>query len=429
MKVSRLLSTLFVAAVVTSAAAEDDDDFALCRADYFVFTPQQPADPKLADPTRTGDGYNDHFQVLWDGARKLYYAFWTQATKEGATDMHVVFSKSADRGRTWSAPRTIAGSERICDPKPRASWQQPMLAKSGRLYCLWNQQANDEALHHGILCGAWSDDAGETWSRPEENRSIPLQLRDDKSGRSLPNWCNWQRPLRLGAGGRYLVGCTRHVKPPDIVRSPGRPLGSWVEFWQFENIDENPEVRDIRITVLSGGEKALTIPIPGTDRFCCEEASLARLPDGRLFALVRSRARHPFWSQSRDDGKTWSPPKPLVDADGRAFLHPNSPCPMYDIRGPEACSGELFALVHDAYDDSIPPLGRQVRGPLYLIRGTFDPDGAQPVRFGRPEPFLPLKKDNSCYSSYTEADGETVLWFAHRKHRLVGRKVGPVRPK
>ena len=68
------------------------------------------------------------------------------------------------------------------------------------------------------------------------------------------------------------------------------PLGYWVEFWQYENIDENPKIRDIRITVLSGGEKSLTIPIPGTDRFCCEEASLAKLSDGRLFTLLRSRA-------------------------------------------------------------------------------------------------------------------------------------------
>lgn len=374
-------------------------------------------------PTQAADAYNDHFQVIWDGGRKLYYAFWTQATREGAPDMRVVFSKSADRGRTWTAPKTLAGTPIGAEPRPRGVWQQPMLAKGGRLYCLWNQQASAEALHHGLVYGRYSDDAGETWSEPEENKSIPRQPMDDPKGVQLPNWCNWQRPIRVGEGGRFMTGCTRHVKPVDVETSPGRPIGSWVEFWQYENIDTNPEVRDIRITVLNGGEKSLSIPIPGTDRFCCEEASLAKLPDGRLFALVRSRARHPFWSASADGGRTWTKPKPLRDRSGRAFLHPNSPCPMYDLCGCAAGSGTCFALVHDAYDDSIPPLGRQKRGPLYFLRGTFDPKGEQPVAFEKEDVFLPLETDNSCYSSYTVADGERVLWFGLRKHELVGRRI------
>ena len=293
----------------------------------------------------------------------------------------------------------------------------------GRLYCLWNQQASKEALHHGLVYGRYSDDAGETWSEPEENRSIPRQPMDDPKGVQLPNWCNWQRPIRVGEGGRFMTGCTRHVKPVDVETSPGRPIGSWVEFWRYENIDANPEIRDIRITVLNGGEKSLSIPIPGTDRFCCEEASLVKLPDGRLFALVRSRARHPFWSVSADGGCTWTAPKPLRDRSGRAFLHPNSPCPMYDLDGCAAGSGTCFALVHDAYDDSIPPLGLQKRGPLYFLRGTFDPKGEQPVAFEKEGVFLPLETDNSCYSSYTVADGERVLWFGLRKHELVGRRI------
>ena len=380
------------------------------KPDFLVFS-----------PTTEAEVYNDHFQVIWDEPRGLYYAFWTQGSREGAAGMRVVFSRSSDRGRSWSKPRTLAGS--AAGDKPRSVWQQPMLANTGRLYCLWNQQANDEALHHGLVFGRYSDDAGETWSVPEENRSIPRQPRDDPKGVQLPNWCNWQRPIRLGEGGRFMTGCTRHVKPVDVVTSPGRTIGSWVEFWQYENIDKNPEIRDIVITVLNGGDGSLSIPIPGTDRFCCEEASLARLPDGRLFALVRSRARHPFWSTSGDGGRTWTKPLPLEDKEGRKFLHPNSPCPMYDLGGCEAGSGTYFALIHDDYDDAIPPLGRQKRGPLYFLRGTFDPSGKQPIAFVKEDVFLPLAKDNSCYSSYTVAGGEKIIWFGHRKYHLVGKKI------
>ncbi len=217
MKCERLKQILLAGLVVASGVLFAEERF---RADYTVFSPIQPANARLADPHLVGDSYNDHFQVIWDEARKLYYAFWTQATKEGEVDMHVVFSKSADRGRTWSKPVTLAGCERKSEPRPQARWQQPMLVRTGRLYCLWNQQASDEPLHHGLVFGRYSDDAGETWSKPKENRSIPRQPRDDPKGVQLPNWCNWQRPLRFG--DKFFVGCTRHVKPAADARDGRR---------------------------------------------------------------------------------------------------------------------------------------------------------------------------------------------------------------
>jgi len=390
------------------------------KPDYVVYRPLQPRGGKNADPAKRGDCYNDHFQVIWDDARKLYYAFWTQGSGEGYGDMHVCLSKSADRGKTWTYPKLIAGGEKMSDPKPRAVWQQPMLAKSGRLYCLWNQQVNDERLHHGVVYGAYSDDAGETWSKPERNDSIPRQFRDDWKGISLPSWCNWQRPLRLAEGGRFLVACTRHGTGRG---EPHRSLA--IEFWRFENIDENPEIRDIRITVLSGGKDAIRVPAGDTGRFICEEAGIVKLPDGRLFALMRTRNRHPYWVQSRDNGVSWSKPEPLRDEKGEAYLHPCSPCPIYDVNGCEAASGEYVAFIHNAYDDSIPPLGRQKRGPVYMIRGRFDPKAHQPIVFGTPELFSAVKDGNSYYASFTHADGEGVMWFAHQKHFLIGRRIYP----
>jgi len=53
-------------------------------------------------------------------------AFADSEPLEGSKPDYVVYRPQQPRGG------------KNADPKPRAVWQQPMLAKSGRLYCLWN---------------------------------------------------------------------------------------------------------------------------------------------------------------------------------------------------------------------------------------------------------------------------------------------------
>lgn len=103
--------------------------------------PRQPRDPKLRDPKKPGDTYNDHFQVIEDEKRGLLYAFWTQASREGAIDQHIAFSKSADRGRTWSAPKLLCdrdGGKPFLHPRspvPFYDWKGPE-AGSGTYFAL-----------------------------------------------------------------------------------------------------------------------------------------------------------------------------------------------------------------------------------------------------------------------------------------------------
>ena len=406
----------------TPSERDDPRGILVNKPDYVVFVPRQSAD--LARP---GDAYNDHFQVIHNPSNGLLFAFWTQATYETDIDQHIAFSKSADKGLTWTAPVVLAGSSSRKNPSLLASWQQPMLARSGRLYCLWNQQTTSRGPHCGLMFGAYSDDDGETWTAP---KLVPFEQRmdaDPGDDRIPPSWCNWQRPLRLGENGRFFVGCSRHGKAPYDER-----FGCKVEFWEFQNIDENPRVQDIRLKCFAANRAALSAK-PLEDAGCfrarepaLEEASVVRLPDGRLFALMRSSVGSPVWAQSRDGGRSWSEPKVLKDAAGRPYLHPRSPCPMYDWKGPEAGSGRYFALVHQTFDFNDPRgSAYQHRGPLYLIAGEFDPDGEQPVRFGTPRLFAPRKGENSFYTSYCIVDGKGILWYNDMKFYLCGRVIGP----
>ena len=400
--------------------------------DYVVFVPDQPYDISKRNPAKRGDSYNDHFQVLDDPKRGLLYAFWTQATKEATADQHIAFAKSSDNGRTWTKPLLIAGSETIKVPRLVASWQQPMLSKSGRLYCLWNQQTTSRGPHVGMIFGSCSDDAGESWSPP---KLVKFGHRPDLAGRDLakpPSWCNWQRPLRLAKDGRFFVGSSIHGVPPGGKNSRTR-----VEFWRFENIDDDPKVENIRISCFAVNEKALDADMVdggGARLFppkpenksgaAIEEAGIVKLPDGRLFALCRSSVGYPVWSVSADGGETWSVPKILRDRDGgRPFLHPRSPCPIYDWKGPEAGSGYYFALVHDLFDFHA-PRASQPRATLYLIAGRFNPTAEQPIEFVRRSIFSPRIVGNSCYSSYTCVNGKGVLWYNDRKFFLLGREIG-----
>ena len=120
-----------------------------------------------------------------------------------------------------------------------------------------------------------------------------------------------------------------------------------------------------------------------------------------------------------------SAPKFLRDReDGRPFLHPRSPCPIYDWKGPEAGSGTYFAFIHNTFDFN-GKTAYQKRGPLFLIAGRFDPSSEQPIVFGPPKPFAGRGDVwNSFCTSYTVVDGEGVLWYPDAKFYLLGCRIG-----
>ena len=135
--------------------------------DYVVYVPKQPRNEAERDFSQIGDTFNDHFHVLDDPRDGTLYAFWTQGSFEASEDEHVAFSKSTDGGVTWTGPIMIAGSHDRVNPTPVAAWQQPMISRSGRLYCLWNQETTVKKHLCGMMYGCYSDDGGETWSKPE----------------------------------------------------------------------------------------------------------------------------------------------------------------------------------------------------------------------------------------------------------------------
>ena len=408
----------------------------ITKPDYVVFVPQ-------VTDAGVNDTGNEHF-LVFDGPDGSLMAVWTQSSAEAQPDQHITFSRSTDEGVTWSKPRIIAGPKKAGDGH-MASWGYPLVSKKGRIYVLYSQHVGryDSFFHHtGWLHGITSDDNGVSWSKPQ-NVPVARSINDNPDATMPPNMLCWQKPLRLGKDGKYFAGFTRWTS--FAVRKPATKAwtsaDSRVEFMRFENVDDNPAPRDLKIRWFAANEKALAVPVPGhAESSACQEPTVVRLPDERFFCVMRTASGSPFWSVSRDLGETWTQPRRLLRKDGgEPLLQPLSPCPMYDMGGNEAGSGRyaLFIHNHDGHYKSYGPSDTGFhRRPIYLVPGRFQPAADQPVWFDEPKFFMDHngvslgrpgtagRLDLALYSSFTVRKGKSVLWYPERKFFLLGRMIG-----
>ncbi len=392
------------------------------RPDRIVYVPQG-----LDGPAR--DSGNEH-SLVSEHPQGGLFAVWTQSTHEGEPDQRVVFARSRDDGRTWTAPKLLAGPG---GGRGIASWQFPLIARSGRIYVCYNRYIGVHDLYMstcGVMAGIYSDDGGETWS---DEQVVPMRRScwDSRDPKIPANWIIWQKPLRF-FGGKYYAGFTRWVSPE--VSGPRRMDVWWsnasvVEFMRFENVDDNPEPRDLCIRWICADQAALRYGHIGHPEVSVvQEPSIVPLPDGRLFCVMRTNAGHAAWSESADRGETWTQPVALRQTDDRLPLpHPCSPCPIYEV-GP----GEYIFLFHnhDGHMGGWGPMdSNQHRRPVWLARGQFRPGAKQPVWFSEPQFFMdnggvPMRRaDLAMYASTTPTADGLMLWYPERKFFLLGKHI------
>ena len=214
-----------------------------------------------------------------------------------------------------------------------------------------------------------------------------------------------------------------------------RPIDVWwanaavVEFMRFENLDDDPEPKDLEISYHMHDEDALQVGLIGFPEVpVIQEPAIVPLPDGRLFCVMRTTVGHPYYSISSDRGNTWTQPMPLLQTDGSLpLLHPCSPCPIYEV-----APGEYIFLFHnhDGHFGGWGPMdANSHRRPIYLMRGLFRPGATQPIWFSEPQFFMDnggvsiLRPDLAMYSSVTHTGEGVMLWYPDRKFFLLGREI------
>ncbi len=405
-----------------------DREIQRTKPDYIVYRPGS------VDGS-TFDTGNEHF-LVFDGPDGSLMAVWTQSSHEGAGDHRIVFSRSDDEGDTWTPPLRLVGPARKGEGH-FSSWGFPMVTKSGRIYVIYNQyQGIDDvtAQHTGAMDCLYSDDMGKTWSAPQ---TIPMKrsIYDHTDPKVPSNWIVWQKPI-LDLNGNYFTGFSRWVSravwhPPHV--------NSWTawetvtEFMRFENLHDDPEPRDIRIT-WSDGENALRVPHYSNPILSnAQEPSIVRLPDKRLLVVMRTMSGCIWYSLSEDDGASWCNPRPLLRRDhGLPVLEPLCCCPIYEF------SEGRYVLLHHNNDGRLngckPEQTNLNRRPAFIALGEYRPKAEQPIWFSESKQLMdndgvgigPLKRlECGVYPSVTNRKGNFVLWHPDRKFFLLGKKITP----
>lgn len=272
------------------------------------------------------EGYCDQPYVVVHPDGSWLCTMTTGAGVEGQHGQHVVATRSADQGRTWSdlIPIEPAGG-------PEASWVMPLIVPSGRVYAFYTYNADNlravpGANHPGAArrvdtlgryAFKYSDDGGRTWS--SDRYFIPLRpMRIDRlnatRGEVLMFWGVGKPILDRD---RMFFGFAKVGKwgvPGTLVTSRGVVMRS-------DNIATEPDPAQVRFELLPDGDEGLRAP----KGQIAEETNLVALADGSLYATYRTIDGYPCHAYSRDGGRTWTEPAYMrFTPEGRRVKHPRA---------------------------------------------------------------------------------------------------------
>ena len=385
------------------------------------------------------DGDNEHFLVFRAPKSDELLALWTQSSCEGKGDNHLVLARSSD-AVNWSEPEFLVGTRKGTN-EPQASWGFPVVSAKGRIYVFYTKE---EPLYDisrqcsGSLGCIYSDDNGYSWV---DGGSLYMpRVKYDHPDPGVPrNWIVWQIPIR-DSKGRYLAGYTLNTSLVHLDR--GLQWWQWENrcyFMRFDNIDDNPDPKDIKITWLPESEDGVAIDNPNVPGLSfASEPSCVLLPDGRLFITMRTMTGYIWYAISGDDGVSWTEPRILrYKDDGEKVKHPLSPCPIYKL-----ADGRYILLFHNNDGN----MGRFsqfkekwnfnqlncLRNPTFIAVGEYRGEAQQPIWFSSPYQLLDTDgiavgpkgtAEIGTYTSLTYWRERHILWYPDRKYYLLGKYI------
>ena len=263
-------------------------------------------------------GYIDQPYVVVLNDATWLCVFTTGAGKEGAGGQHIVASRSADQGKSWSRPVDIEPAD-----GPPASWAMPYLTRYGRVYVFYDYNGDrvdrlrDKRVRNDMLgwyCFKFSDDGGRSWS---DRHRLPVRVTACDRGN------DWKGDVQIfwgidkadTVGTGMMFGFTKLGK---YMLDLGE---GW--FFRCDNINIERDPNKLQWTMLPDGDHGLRHPDFGSIQ---EEHNLVPMGDGSLYCVYRTCLGYPAESYSRDGGKTWSTPRRMRYADDTLIKTPRA-CP------------------------------------------------------------------------------------------------------
>ena len=352
------------------------------------------------------EGYCDQPYVVKTADGAWLCTMTTGRSSEGSRGQHIVATRSADKGRSWSPLIDIEPAD-----GPEASWVMPFITPSGRIYAFYtynkdnlrqvladNPYAARRVDTLGEYAFKYSDDGGRTWS----DRRGYIPVRETAIDRANP----YQGKVRFfwGVGkpiehnGSMMLGFSKVGRFGDNFIAQSE---SW--FLRSDNILTEPDPDRLHWQTLPEGDEGLKSP----EGPIAEEVNLTTLSDGSLFCTYRTVAGHPCHAYSRDNGKTWTKPEfmsyypggPLVD-------HPRAANFVRKLtQGPFA--GRYIYWFHNH-----PGKSYEGRNPAWLLGGVEkDSPAGKVIHWGKPVAVLASKdpKVRISYPDFIEDDGRLYI--------------------
>lgn len=304
--------------------------------------------------------------------------------EEGHGGQHVVSVRSTDQGKTWTAPVDVEPST-----GPEASYATILKIPSGRIYTFYNHNTDNirwvtadkpvypdgrctrvDSIGHYVF--KFSDDHGRTWSA--QRYDIPSRAfeidRNNADGGKLRYFWNVGRPFIHNGAAYVSLHKVGGFGDGFFTSSEGVLLRS-------ENLLTETDPTKITWETLPEGAIGLRTPTGGGP--IAEEQSYCVLSDGSFHVVYRSIDGHPVCSYSRDQGRTWEPPRYQTYADGRRMKHPRAANFAWRLS-----NGRYLYWFHNHggnwYED---------RNPVWLCGGEeIDTPRGREIAWSQPEIFL-----------------------------------------
>ena len=411
---------------------------------------------------------NQHFIVI-PLKNGHFFAIWTSAYYESHPNQHIVFSKSLDKGFTWSKPETIAGPVSVpCEHPYDGDWKWPdFVPEKTKRYLIDNDHARYSGIASwafpiyspemnriwvfynkctgivdtddnvsGELRGIYTDDEGASWS-PEFTVPFRRWAIASPNTQVPPNWIVWHQAVEM-RHGTILVPGTNWPSKQLSEHDPDALNGWECWFWRFDNILTERDPAKLKVSLLPDSDHGIRVSMLDNSRdSCCQEPTVVCLSDGRWFSVMRTFRGMIYYSVSEDEGRTWCEASPLFYHDnGNPVLQPIACCPLYRMN-----DGRFLLTFHnnDATDPTGRPSGKHhgwiYRTPGYLSVGEERLDKKQPVWLSEPKLFLDNhgkawgpadRTEIGVYTSFFEFEGVRYYWYPDRKHFLLGKRIADV---
>lgn len=284
--------------------------------------------------------YNHDSSVAW--FRDRWFCLWNanEPPIEGKPGQLNYQSTSPD-GKTWSAAvACFADSACSTNPVPcpkGTQWQPNLIVVEGELWAVWSQNSRDE--YNGTYLSRLATPAGRWTHQRLLFAGRPDVVLDGRTVRIFPT----QNPCRLRSG--------RVLAPVTLIGPVAADVAPGVErWWDLEKRDSVLYTDDLGKTwACSPGAIQ-----PGRS-WAQWEPTVWETPDGKVLMFARNNDMRQasqggpratemlLWSESRDQGATWTPhqPVPLETVCSRMHVLP--------------AGGDRFLMVHNDW-----PAGRFV---------------------------------------------------------------------